>query len=164
MSLAKVSKEDHYKLLIKQISELLNKDDPIITNLANTVAAIKESFSKVSWVGFYFVRGKQLFLGPFQGKVACTKIEFGKGVCGTSAESKKTILVENVHKFPGHIACDIESNSEIVTPIYYGNKVIAILDLDSKDLSTFDEVDQIWIEKISQLISVKLDLANNIIF
>ncbi len=155
------STEEVYSLLFKQIDGLLNPEDPIITNLSNIGAALKQTFGKISWVGFYITKDNLLYLGPFQGKVACTKIQFGKGVCGTSAATKQTIIVPNVHEFPGHIACDVESNSEIVVPIIFENEVYAVLDLDSTEFSAFNEIDKLWLEKICNLISEKLKLKIN---
>ena len=102
----------------------MSKEDNLITNLSNFTAALKQTFSKISWVGFYLFDGSKLYLGPFQGKVACTEIQIGSGVCGTSAKERKTIIVEDVDKFPGHIACDVESRSEIVVPIFKDEKLI----------------------------------------
>ncbi len=158
-----LEKEEQYKLLFKQVEGLLNPEDPIITNLANIIAAINQTFKNVSWVGIYIIKNEKLFLGPFQGKVACTKIKIGKGVCGTSAMKKETIVVPNVHEFPGHIACDIESNSEIVVPIIYNDTVFGVLDLDSTELSTFDDLDKIWLEMICTLIVNKLKFNPDIL-
>lgn len=158
-----LEKEEQYKLLFKQVEGLLNPEDPIITNLANIIAAINQTFKNVSWVGIYIIKNEKLFLGPFQGKVACTKIKIGEGVCGTSAMKKETIVVPNVHEFPGHIACDIESNSEIVVPIIYDDTVFGVLDLDSTELSTFDDLDKIWLEMICTLIVNKLKFNPDIL-
>jgi L-methionine (R)-S-oxide reductase len=159
----KVSKVERYNLLIQQIEGLLNDSDPIVTNLSNITAAIKQTFSIISWVGFYLRKDTQLYLGPFQGKVACTKIVIGKGVCGTSAETKKTQIVPNVHEFPGHIACDVETNSEIVVPLINDNKVYAVFDLDSTEFAAFDEIDKDWLEQICRLVTDKLDLSKSIL-
>jgi L-methionine (R)-S-oxide reductase len=160
---ANTDKKGTYNLLFKQIENLINTKDPLITNFSNITAALKQTFEKISWVGFYFLNANTLFLGPFQGKVACTRIEMGKGVCGTSAKNKKAQIVPNVHEFPGHIACDVETNSEIVIPIIKKDIVFGVLDLDSKDFYAFDEVDKIWLEKICELISNKLISDQNII-
>lgn len=149
--------EDKFNLLYKQIEELISVDQPAISSLSNITAAIKSTFEKVSWVGFYLKKDNFLYLGPFQGKVACTKIEIGNGVCGTAAESRKTQVVPNVHEFPGHIACDSESNSEIVIPIIVENEIAGVLDLDSKDYNNFGEIDKIWLEKICLLISDRVN-------
>lgn len=156
------NKEENYRLLLKQIDLLVNPDEPLVTGFANITGALKETFDKISWVGFYFTRDNNLFLGPFQGKVACTKIKIGEGVCGTCAKSLKSQVVPNVHEYPGHIACDVESNSEIVVPLIYGNNVYGVLDLDSKEFSAFDETDKKWLEKLTEMISEKFDLSKTI--
>ncbi len=152
--------EKKYELLFQQVEGLLNKNDQLITNISNLIAAINQSFPKISWIGFYIVDGNNLILGPFQGKVACTKIKIGNGVCGYSAKMKETIIVEDVNKFPGHIACDVESKSEIVVPIIINNKICAVLDIDSTNYSSFNEIDKIWLEKIINLLITKLKLEN----
>jgi GAF domain-containing protein len=157
------AKEEKYALLLKQLRSVISDEDPILTNLANVVAAIYHNIEKVSWAGFYIAKEEKLFLGPFQGNVACTKINIGDGVCGASAKKGETILVPNVHEFPGHIVCDAESNSEIVTPIIYNDKIFGVLDLDSYSFSNFDEIDKEWLEKISSLISNRLNLRDFII-
>lgn len=144
--------EEQYSLLFEQIKGLLNPSDPLVTNLSNVTAALNQTFEKISWVGFYLNKNETLFLGPFQGKVACTRINFGNGVCGTAALSKETQVVQNVHNFPRHIACDVESNSEIVVPLIQNLNVVAVLDLDSRSYSAFDETDKTWLEKICELI------------
>jgi L-methionine (R)-S-oxide reductase len=145
--------EDVYPLLIKQIKSLLSKSDNEITNLANLCAALKQSFDKISWVGFYLFDGKKLFLGPFQGKVACTEINIGSGVCGIAAEKKETIIVPDVNKFPGHIACDVDSKSEIVIPILKNGQLFGVLDLDSTDYNSFDSRDKKYLEEIINYLS-----------
>lgn len=155
----KSAKTDKYKLLYKQIEALLNPDDPYITNMSNFIAAIYETFPSISWIGFYLLKNNVLYLGPFQGKTACTRIEMGKGVCGTAASQRKTQVVENVHKFPGHIACDVESNSEIVVPLIKNNEILGVLDLDSKEFSAFDEIDNTWLEKICCLLLNMVDVS-----
>lgn len=151
-----LSDEEKYKLIITQVISLLNPDEPTISNLANFTAVLKETFSKISWVGFYLLKDNKLFLGPFQGKVACTTIELGKGVCGTSAKKKETVIVDDVHKFPGHIACDSGSNSEIVIPLLKGNDLIGVLDLDSYNFAAFNNVDKFYLEKFCSLIVEKV--------
>lgn len=153
--------EEKYKLLFQQINGLLNSSEPLVTNFSNVSAALKQSFDKISWVGFYFLKNEILYLGPFQGKVACTRIKIGSGVCGTTVQTKVSQVVPDVHKFPGHIACDVESNSEIVIPILFNDKIYGVLDLDSTEFSAFDETDKIWLEKICKLISDKLELNKN---
>ncbi|MCJ7554372.1 MAG: GAF domain-containing protein [Ignavibacteriaceae bacterium] len=143
-----VSIDEKYKLLIKQIKSLLNKNENILSNLSNFTAALKQTFNKISWVGFYLYDGKELYLGPFQGKVACTKIQLGKGVCGTSAKKRETLIVPDVDKFPEHIACDVESKSEIVVPIIKDDKLYGVLDLDSSSLNSFDETDKKYLEEL----------------
>jgi GAF domain-containing protein len=140
--------DEQYQLLIKQIKSLLRKEDNIISNLSNFTAALKQTFSKISWVGFYLFDGTKLYLGPFQGKVACTEIQIGSGVCGTSAKGRKTIIVEDVDKFPGHIACDIESRSEIVVPIIKNGNLFGVLDLDSTNYNSFNETDRKYLEEL----------------
>lgn len=142
------SKEEAYLLLLSQINNLLNKDDKLISNLSNLTAAIKETFPNLNWVGFYLRENNFLYLGPFQGKVACTKIEIGKGVCGTSAIKKETIIVPNVYEFPGHIFCDSASKSEIVVPILLEDYLWGVLDIDSPEFNTFDLIDKKYLEKI----------------
>jgi len=143
-----VSLEEQYNLLVKQVKSLLNKDDNVITNLANLSAALKQTFNKISWVGFYLFDGKKLYLGPFQGKVACTEIKIGDGVCGTSAKKRETIIVPDVDKFPGHITCDVESRSEIVVPIFKDEQLFGVLDIDSNDYNSFNDVDKKYLEEI----------------
>lgn len=142
------SLDEQYNLLIKQIKNLLNKNENLISNLANFTAAIKQTFSKVSWVGFYLYDGEKLYLGPFQGKVACTEIKIGSGVCGASAQKQETIIVPDVDRFPGHIACDVESKSEIVVPIIKDGKLIGVLDLDSTVYNSFNETDKKYLEEL----------------
>lgn len=139
---------EQYQLLVKQIKSLLDKSDNLLSNLSNFTAALKQTFEKISWVGFYLYDGKELFLGPFQGKVACTKIKIGNGVCGTSAEKRITLIVSDVDKFPGHIACDVDSKSEIVIPIIKDNELYGVLDLDSTSLNAFSQTDQKYLEEL----------------
>ena len=157
------AKIEKYNILNKQIIEFLDEDDPVITALSNIVAAIKFTFLDVSWVGFYILLDQNLYLGPFQGKVACSRIPMGKGVCGSSALENNTIIVEDVHKFPGHIVCDAESNSEIVIPISTGSDIWGVLDLDSKNFSNFNETDANELEKICKLISNKISNSKSIL-
>ena len=141
------SKDERYNSLYPQICSLIEGETDIIANLANVAAALKESFD-FFWVGFYLVKDNQLVLGPFQGHIACTRIAYGKGVCGTSWQDNKTIIVPDVNRFPGHIACSSLSQSEIVIPLMKDNEVVAVLDVDSEHLNHFDEVDQKWLTKI----------------
>ena len=142
-----MSKTEKYQLLFEQIKALLNKEKDEITNMANVAAIIHETF-KFWWTGFYRVIDNELVLGPFQGPVACTRIAYGKGVCGTSWKEEQTIVVNDVHEFPGHIACSSASQSEIVVPIFKENQVVAVLDIDSEKLATFDNIDKEWLENI----------------
>ncbi|MBR5835422.1 MAG: GAF domain-containing protein [Bacteroidales bacterium] len=144
-------KEIRYQELYKQIEGIVSGESDQIANLANTAALIHEAFG-FWWTGFYLVKGEQLVLGPFQGPVACTRIPYGKGVCGSTWQRKETIVVPDVHQFPGHIACSSLSQSEIVVPMFDGDSVYAVLDIDSKELATFDETDKVWLEKIVTLL------------
>jgi len=146
------TKKEQYEALIPQIKGLLEGEADLIANLANVAAALKEQFNWL-WVGFYLIKNNELVLGPFQGPVACTRIKKGRGVCGSSWEQKKTLIVPDVEKFPGHIACSSASKSEIVIPVFHNNEVVAVLDADSKELSQFDATDQIYLEQIVSLIS-----------
>jgi L-methionine (R)-S-oxide reductase len=151
------SDEDNYKLLLKQVKELLSKDDDELSNLSNLTAAIRQSFSKISWVGFYLYKNQKLILGPFQGKVACTTIEIGTGVCGAAAVKKNTIIVEDVNQFPGHIFCDADSKSEIVVPIIKTDgSLYGVLDLDSTIYSAFSETDGEYLEEICKFLSEEI--------
>ena len=145
-----VSKEEIYKALYPQILALVEGETDGIANIANIIAALKESF-RWWWVGVYFVKSNELVLGPFQGPVACTRIAKGKGVCGTSWDRAQTIIVDDVDTFPGHIACSSASRSEIVLPIVKNNEVVAVLDVDSEHLAHFDGTDQLYLEKITDL-------------
>lgn len=146
-----MTKADKYKELYKQLASLLEGESDQIANMANMAALLHETFG-FWWTGFYIVKGEQLVLGPFQGPIACTRIPYGKGVCGTSWQRQETIVVPDVHEFPGHIACSSLSRSEIVVPIFSNNEVYAVLDIDSKELATFDETDKEWLEKIVELL------------
>lgn len=148
--------DEKYQLLIKQIKSLLRKEDNLITNLSNFTAALKQTFTKISWVGFYLFDGTKLYLGPFQGKVACTEIQIGSGVCGTSAKERKTIIVDDVDNFPGHIACDVESRSEIVVPIFKEDKLFGVLDLDSTTYNSFNETDKKYLEELVNFLSKEI--------
>ena len=145
------SKEDQYKNLLPQIKGLLEEEPDLIANLANIAAALKEQFN-FFWVGFYLVKNDELVLGPFQGPVACTRIKKGRGVCGTAWEQANTIIVPDVEKFPGHIACSSLSKSEIVLPLFKDGAVAGVLDVDSSSLNSFDETDKIYLQKIIELI------------
>ena len=144
-------KQTKYNSLQPQLEAIVEGEKDVIANLANIAAALKQTFN-FFWVGFYFVKGDQLVLGPFQGPIACTRIHFGKGVCGVSWKDRKTIIVRNVDEFPGHIACSSASKSEIVVPGFKDNEVTLVLDVDSNSLNEFDQADQQGLEKIMRLI------------
>ncbi|MED1512315.1 GAF domain-containing protein [Bacillus proteolyticus] len=141
------SREEQYETVIKQLDALLTGEPNVVANLSNASALLNQFLDRVNWVGFYVTEGNQLVLGPFQGMPACVRIPFGRGVCGAAAETKTTQLVADVHQFPGHIACDSASNSEIVVPILKEGTVIGVLDIDSPEKNRFDEVDQHYLEK-----------------
>lgn len=142
-----VNKEEIYRELIPQIKGLIAGENNLIANLANVSAALTSTFRHL-WVGFYLVEQDQLVLGPFQGPIACTRIAFGKGVCGSAWSERKSIIVPNVHEFPGHIACSSASNSEIVIPIFKNDAVVAILDIDSTEFNCFDDIDEKYLTDI----------------
>jgi len=144
-------KEEIYKALVPQIEALIGKETDLTANLANTAAALHQAFN-FFWVGFYLVRDGELVLGPFQGPVACTRIKRGRGVCGTAWETERTIIVPDVEQFPGHIACNSESKSEIVIPLISKNTVFGVLDIDSDRLNDFDEADRVYLENICRII------------
>ena len=141
------SKEEQYKMLFPQMQSLIGNETDMIANMANMAAALKQTFD-FFWVGFYIVRDNQLVLGPFQGPIACTRIKPGRGVCGTAWSEARTLIVPDVDKFPGHIACNSASRSEIVVPLKKNDSVYAVLDIDSDTLNSFDETDKQWLEKI----------------
>jgi GAF domain-containing protein len=145
------TKQEQYEALIPQIAGLLQGENNLIANLANISAALKEQFNWW-WVGFYWIHDDELVLGPFQGPVACTRIKKGRGVCGSTWEKVATIIVDDVEKFPGHIACSSASKSEIVVPVFDKGNIVGVLDVDSAHLSDFDEIDQLYLEKIVGLI------------
>ncbi|WP_304340529.1 GAF domain-containing protein [Metaclostridioides mangenotii] len=137
-----------YSLLTKQIVSVIENEKDFIANTSNISAILYDAIEDINWLGFYFIKDGGLVLGPFQGKVACTRINIGKGVCGTSVSRKKTQLIDDVHKFPGHIACDSASNSELVIPIIIKGDVKAVLDIDSTTFSRFSEEDQVGLENL----------------
>ena len=145
-------KKDRYALLFRQVQSLLSGETDQTAMMANMAAMIHETFG-FWWTGFYRVVNGELLLGPFQGPVACMHIGFGKGVCGTAWKERRTVVVPDVEQFPGHIACSSESRSEIVVPIFDDDNVIAVLDIDSRELATFDETDKEWLEKIVALLT-----------
>ncbi|WP_339711786.1 GAF domain-containing protein [Cyclobacterium amurskyense] len=141
------NKEEIYKVLLPQVKALLSGEEDLVANMANMAAVLKEAFG-FFWVGFYIIKKGELVLGPFQGPVACTRIQKGKGVCGKAWETGETQLVPDVNAFPGHIACSASSQSEIVVPVSKGNEIIAVLDIDSDQLDTFDAVDRKYLEEM----------------
>lgn len=151
LTITKGDKKTQYESLIPQIQGLLSGETNLIANLGNIAAALKEQFNWL-WVGFYWIQEDELVLGPFQGPVACTRIKKGRGVCGRSWEKEAAIIVEDVEKFPGHIACSSSSKSEIVLPVFKEGKMVGVLDVDSSELAEFDVVDQVYLEKILALI------------
>ena len=151
LAIADGGKNEKYELLYKQIVAVVATESDAIANMANVSSMLHQTF-KFWWTGFYRVVGNELVLGPFQGPMACTRIAKGKGVCGTAWSEGRTQVVEDVDKFPGHIACSSLSRSEIVVPIWRNNEVIGVLDIDSEHLATFDSTDQEWLERIVQLL------------
>ena len=146
-----MSKIEKYQSLLPQIESLISGESDPIANMANVAAVLHDAFG-FWWTGFYRVEGQQLVLGPFQGPIACTRVPYSKGVCGTAWQRAETVIVPNVHNFPGHIACSSASNSEIVVPVIRNNQVTAVLDIDSKDFNTFDETDQLYLEQIVKML------------
>jgi GAF domain-containing protein len=151
LKITKGNKEEQYLALVPQIRALLEGEPDLIANLANMVAALKEQFNWF-WVGFYMVKENELVLGPFQGPVACTRIQKGRGVCGSSWQQQATLIVPDVEKFPGHIACSSLSKSEIVVPVIKNGSVVAVLDVDSDTLNQFDNTDQQYLESLMELL------------
>ena len=151
LHIAQGSKEEKYALLYKQVASLVESESDSIANMANVAAMIHETF-RFWWTGFYRVAGEELILGPFQGPLACSRIAYGRGVCGTAWKEACTQVVPDVEQFPGHIACSSASKSEIVVPLFKGGKVTAVLDIDSEQLATFDETDKLWLERIVELL------------
>jgi len=149
--ISKGDKELVYKSLIPQIKALIGDEKDAIANFANVSAALKEAFN-FFWVGFYIKRNDELVLGPFQGPIACSRIQLGKGVCGSAWEQRKSIIVDDVDSFPGHIACSSQSKSEIVVPLMKNGEVIAVLDIDSAELATFDSVDKQYLTDLCEWI------------
>ncbi|MFN7688442.1 MAG: GAF domain-containing protein [Sphingobacteriales bacterium] len=146
------TKEEQYQQLIPQIKGLLEGENDMVANLANVAAALKEQFSWW-WIGFYLVKDGELVLGPFQGPVACTRIRKGRGVCGTAWEKAETLIVPDVEKFPGHIACSSLSRSEIVVPLIHNGEVWGVLDADSEHLDHYDMTDKTYLEEIASLLA-----------
>ena len=151
LHIAQGGKEEKYALLYKQVVALVEGENDTVANMANIAAMIHETFG-LWWTGFYRVIGDELVLGPFQGPLACSRIKFGRGVCGTAWKERTTQVVPDVELFPGHIACSSESRSEIVVPVVKDGEIIGVLDIDSEKLKTFDETDRMWLEKIAGLL------------
>lgn len=145
------NKKEQYEALLPQLTSLLSGEPDLIANMANVAAALYQTFHHF-WIGFYRVIDDKLVLSPFQGPIACTRIGFGKGVCGTAWKEARTVIVPDVEQFPGHIACNSASRSEIVVPVFQNDKVIAVLDIDSDSLNTFDETDAFYLEQICTLL------------
>ena len=154
LSIATGNKIEMYQSIIPQIAALIEGEQDLIANLANVAAALKEQFG-CWWVGFYLVKNNELVLGPFQGPVACTRIHKGRGVCGAAWQQEKTIIVPDVEKFPGHIACSSLSKSEIVVPIFSQQQVVGVLDVDSEVLNFFDATDERYLKEIVDLLKIK---------
>ena len=148
----------NYELIIEQIRALLDTDSNYIPVMSNVSALLMEMLDDINWVGFYIMRGGRLVVGPFQGKVACIHIEIGRGVCGTAVKEGTVLRVDNVHEFPGHIACDSASNSEIVLPIFKKGQAVAVLDIDSPLYNRFTVEDETGLKKIADLLSEKMSI------
>ncbi len=146
-----MTKEEKYKSLLPQVKAICEGENDIIAKMANVSALLHSEF-EFWWTGFYRVINSELILGPFQGPLACVHIGYGKGVCGTAWKERRTMVVPDVEKFPGHIACSSESRSEIVVPMFQGDEVVAVLDIDSRDLATFNDTDRHWLEEIVKVI------------
>lgn len=148
-----LSKEEKYKSLLPQLKSLVAGENDLIANISNIIAALKYSLDGFFWVGVYLRKGNDLVLGPFQGPAACTRIKIPDGVCGKAVQTKSVLTVEDINKYPGHIACSAESKSEIVIPIFNGGVVSAVLDVDSDKFANFDDTDKHYLEKVCKLIS-----------
>jgi len=148
-----LTKEEIYKSLLLQIRALIEGEDDFIANLGNICSALKYGMDGFFWVGFYFRRGNELVLGPFQGPVACTRITIPNGVCGAAVERKQTIIVDDVNSFPGHIACSADSKSEIVVPVFVNGEVAAVLDIDSDLPANFNSIDAVYIEELCEIVA-----------
>lgn len=146
-----------YELLLKQLKSVLEDERDVIANLSNVSAILNDALININWVGFYLMKNRELILGPFQGKLACVHIAIGRGVCGTAVKENRTMLVEDVHAFPGHIACDCASNSEIVVPLKKDNMVLGVLDIDSPSTARFTKEDQKYLEQVVELLVSSCD-------
>lgn len=156
---AELSRKERYAILLPQLRALVESESDWLANTSNIIAAIRQTFD-FFWIGLYFVRAEELVLGPFQGPVACTRIAYGKGVCGTAWKDGRVMIVPDVDQFPGHIACSSESRSEIVVPVWKSGRVVAVLDVDSNKLNDFGEEDADALQEVSRLISVVLSNIN----
>lgn len=154
------NKMEMYRLLEQQIAAILDGESDVISNLSNVSAVLNGALREINWVGFYLMKNGSLLLGPFQGNLACVHIQIGRGVCGTAVQQGTTQLVEDVHAFPGHIACDSASNSEIVIPLKKDGKILGVLDIDSPVFSRFDQDDKMHLEKIAELLVMACDWKN----
>ncbi len=150
------TREESYATALSQLKALIDGEPDRIANLANASALLAQCLPDTNWSGFYLYDGKELVLGPFQGLPACIRIPIGKGVCGTAAQTRETQLVEDVHAFPGHIACDASTNSEIVVPLVKGGELIGVLDIDSPEHARFDETDREFLEEFSRILVAQL--------
>lgn len=160
LEIAEGGKKEKYNLLLKQIQALVEAESDTVAIMANAASMIHFTFG-FFWTGFYIVRDGELVVGPFQGPMACNRIQYGKGVCGTAWQEGKTIIVDDVEKFPGHIACSSESKSEIVVPIKLGDEVKAVIDIDSDELSAFDDTDAQWLEYIAATLLHSASASDN---
>ena len=151
LRIAQGSKAERYALLLEQVASLVQGETDRVARMANVAAMIHQTFG-FWWTGFYRVVGEELVLGPFQGPLACMRIRYGRGVCGTAWKERRTVIVQDVEQFPGHIACSSASRSEIVVPLMRADEVVAVLDIDSEKLATFDEEDRHWLEQIVSLV------------
>lgn len=151
-----LDKTENYEILLSNLDYYIIQGDNLITNLSNLSAYLNYFLDDINWVGFYLFDGEKLYLGPFQGLPACTLIALGNGVCGVSASTRKTIVVEDVHQFDNHIGCDSASNSEIVIPIMKNNELIGVLDIDSPSFSRFNKIDKLYLEKVISKLVDKL--------
>lgn len=153
--ITQLSKQERYSIVLNQAEALMKDENNLIANLSNIVSLLKYSFDYYLWVGFYLYdeEKQNLVLGPFQGRIACTRIEIGKGVCGTAFKNRETLVIDDVNKFPGHIFCDSSSKSEIVVPVFRNDKIVGVLDVDSAVYSSFDAVDRKYLNELSLIIS-----------
>ncbi|WP_372008394.1 GAF domain-containing protein [Paenibacillus chitinolyticus] len=150
------TREEQYTLVIAQLKALIEGEPSRIANLANASALLGQFLGDINWVGFYLLEGEQLVLGPFQGLPACVRIPLGRGVCGTAAQKRETLVVEDVERFPGHIACDAASRSEIVVPLVKDGELLGVLDIDSPNLARFDETDRVMLERFVTELAARL--------